>query len=80
MRPKSRNYKSPDFDAVRALQNNTMNLRAMLAAMKPRGLKAVCLTGSVFEPDEGVGDAPPCVFALRSVQRHDLPVFPVLLP
>jgi len=53
-----RNYKSPDFDAVRALQNNTVNLRALLTAMKPRGLKAVCLTGSVFEPDEGVGDEP----------------------
>jgi nucleoside-diphosphate-sugar epimerase len=53
-----RNYKSPDFDALRALQNNTLNLRAVLAAMKPRGLKAVCLTGSVFEPDEGIGDEP----------------------
>ena len=53
-----RNYKSPDFDAVRALQNNTLNLKALLAAIKPRGLKAVCLTGSVFEPDEGVGDEP----------------------
>jgi UDP-glucose 4-epimerase len=54
----ARNYKSPDFDAVRALQNNTLNSRALLAAMKPRGLRAVCLTGSVFEPDEGVGDDP----------------------
>ena len=53
-----RNYKSPDFDALRALQNNTLNLRAVLAAMKPRGLRAVCLTGSVFEPDEGTGDEP----------------------
>ena len=54
----ARNYKSPDFDAVRALQNNTVNLRTLLATMKPRGLKAVCLTGSVFEPDEGAGDEP----------------------
>jgi UDP-glucose 4-epimerase len=53
-----RNYKSPDFDAIRALQNNTLNLRATLGALKPRGLKAVCLTGSVFEPDEGAGDEP----------------------
>jgi len=53
-----RNYKSPDFDASRALQNNTLNLRAVLAAMKPRGLKAVILTGTVFEPDEGAGDEP----------------------
>jgi len=53
-----RNYKSPDFDALRAVQNNTLNLRATLTALKPRGLKAVCLTGSVFEPDEGNGDEP----------------------
>ncbi len=53
-----RNYKSPDFDALRALQNNTSNLRTVLAAMKPRGLKAVVLTGTVFESDEGTGDEP----------------------
>jgi UDP-glucose 4-epimerase len=53
-----RNYKSPDFDPLRAIQNNTLNLRAVLTALKPRGLKAVCLTGSVFEPDEGAGDDP----------------------
>lgn len=53
-----RNYKSPDFDALRALQTNTLNLRAALATLKQRGLKAVCLTGSVFEPDEGEGDEP----------------------
>jgi UDP-glucose 4-epimerase len=53
-----RNYKSPDFDALRALQNNALNLRAVLAAMKPRGLRAVCLTGTVFEPDEGAGEEP----------------------
>jgi len=53
-----RNYKSPDFDALRALQNNTLNLRTVLATLKQRGLRAVCLTGSVFEPDEGAGDEP----------------------
>jgi nucleoside-diphosphate-sugar epimerase len=53
-----RNYKSPDFDAFRALHHNTLNLRGVLAAMKPRGLKAVILTGTVFEPDEGSGDEP----------------------
>jgi nucleoside-diphosphate-sugar epimerase len=51
-------YKSAGFDALRALQNNTLNLRAVLAAAKERGLKAVVLTGTVFEPDEGRGDKP----------------------
>ena len=53
-----RNYKSPDFDVLRALQNNTLNLQTVLAALQQHGLKAVCLTGSVFEPDEGTGDEP----------------------
>ena len=53
-----RNYKSPDFDATRAFQHNTSNLRTVLATMKPRGLKSVVLTGTVFEPDEGAGDGP----------------------
>ena len=52
------NYKSPDFDACAALRNNTLNLRTVLAAMKPRGLRGVVLTGSVFENDEGAGDEP----------------------
>jgi nucleoside-diphosphate-sugar epimerase len=51
----SANYKSADFDAARALQTNTLNLRAVLAAIKPA---AVLLTGSVFENDEGAGNEP----------------------
>ena len=52
------NYRSPDFDIQRALQNNTLNLRAVLAALKADGLKGVVLTGSVFENDEGAGEEP----------------------
>ena len=48
------NYKSPDFDAGRALQNNSLNLRAVLKAVKA----PVVLTGSVFENDEGAGNGP----------------------
>ena len=51
----SANYKSPDFDAVGALQANTHNLRAVLAAVKPA---AVVLTGTFFENDEGAGSEP----------------------
>jgi len=53
-------YKSPDFDAQRALQNNTHNLPAVLAAMKESGVQAVVLTGTVFEQDEGAGSEPLC--------------------
>lgn len=52
------NYRSPDFDAVRAAESNTANLRAVLGLLKERGLKGVVLTGTVFEPDEGSGDEP----------------------
>ncbi len=51
------NYKSLDFDVHAALQNNTLNLRQVLAAMK-RGLKGAVFTGTFFENDEGKGDEP----------------------
>jgi UDP-glucose 4-epimerase len=57
------NYRSPDFDVHRALLNNTLNLRAMLAALKERGAKGVVLTGSVFENDEGQGSQPMRAFS-----------------
>lgn len=50
------NYRSPDFDTTSALASNTLNFRAVLEALKGRGLKAVVATGSVFEQDEGIGD------------------------
>ena len=52
------NYRSPQFDALEALGKNTLNLPAVLGALQERGLKAVVLTGSVFENDEGIGNEP----------------------
>ncbi len=49
------NYKSPDFDAVGALANNTRNLAATLAAAKAAGCRRVLLSGSAFEGGEGAG-------------------------
>jgi UDP-glucose 4-epimerase len=49
------NYKSPSFDAVAALGNNTHNLPAVLDAMQAVGCQRVLLTGSVFERGEGAG-------------------------
>jgi nucleoside-diphosphate-sugar epimerase len=51
-------YKSPDFDPIQALENNTKGLGAVLSAFKQSGGKGVLLTGTVFEPDEGTGDEP----------------------
>lgn len=49
------NYKSPDFDVVTAVANNTRNLPAVLDALAAGGCRRVLLTGSVFEQNEGCG-------------------------
>jgi nucleoside-diphosphate-sugar epimerase len=49
------NYKSPDFDVMAALANNTHNLPAVLAALSDVGCRRVLLTGSFFEGGEGAG-------------------------
>jgi UDP-glucose 4-epimerase len=46
------NYKSAEFDAVRALQNNTHQLRTVLKVLQC----PTVLTGSMFENDDGAGD------------------------
>ncbi len=53
-----RDYRSPDFDIAGAIAENTANLRAVLDVLGKGGLKGVVLTGSVFEQDEGAGEAP----------------------
>jgi len=48
-------YKSPHFDAVAAVQNNTRNLIAVLEALKTAGCGKLVFTGTVFEGGEGAG-------------------------
>lgn len=57
------NYKSPDFNAQAALENNTRNLPAVLAALSAGGLKSVVLTGTYFEAGEGRGTEPLLTFS-----------------
>jgi UDP-glucose 4-epimerase len=49
------NYKSPDFDAVAAVTNNTYNLPHVFDVLIEVGCRRVLLTGSVFEAGEGGG-------------------------
>ena len=49
------NYKSPDFDTIAALSNNTRNLPDVLEALKTAGCHRLLLSGSVFEGGEGAG-------------------------
>jgi UDP-glucose 4-epimerase len=48
------NYRSPDFNVMAAVENNTRNLAEVCGAVKRAGGHIV-LTGSVFEPGEGAG-------------------------
>ena len=61
------NYKSPDFDVLAALRDNTFGLRDVLQKIKASGVRALIQTGSVFEQDEGVGTPP-----LRAVSPYGL--------
>jgi nucleoside-diphosphate-sugar epimerase len=61
------NYRDPEFDVAAALAENTHNLAPSLKLMLDRGLAGVVLTGTVFEQDEGAGDAP-----LRAVSPYGL--------
>ena len=49
------NYKSPDFDTIGAVRNNTNNLIGVLRALESAGCGKVLLSGSVFEGGEGAG-------------------------
>jgi nucleoside-diphosphate-sugar epimerase len=51
-------YRNPDFDILGAVAENTHHVVDVLKPMLARGLAGVVLTGTVFEQDEGAGDAP----------------------
>lgn len=57
------NYRSPDFDPIQALRSNALRVNQALAAFKQAGGGAIVLTGSVFEPDEGLGNEPGRAFS-----------------
>ncbi len=52
------NYRSADFDVTAAVSANTLNLKAVIERGSASGFRSIVLTGSVFEPDEGVGEPP----------------------
>lgn len=57
------NYRSPDFDVVQAVRNNTEGLPLLLEKLAARGLERAIATGSVFEADEGAGEEPRRAFS-----------------
>ena len=62
-------YRSPDFDVVAALAENTRELPRVLRTMRDKGLRGMVLTGSVFEAEEGVGNAPLRAFSPYGVSK-----------
>lgn len=52
------NYRSPDFDTINALKQNTNNLQNVLTSLKSVGCNHVLLTGSRDEHNEGAGTLP----------------------
>jgi len=56
-------YRSLNFDVPGALAENTCNFQAILERMLGKGLKAVIYTGTIFEANEGAGNAPMRAFS-----------------
>ncbi len=52
------NYKSPDFDFRHALLANTENMKNVFQRFTDKSGHHVISTGTVFEPNEGAGNAP----------------------
>ena len=63
-------YRSWDFDALAATAKNTRSARRLLEGMASRGCGKVILTGSVFEPYEGVGDPQARAFNPYGLSKH----------
>ena len=61
------NYKSPMFNPIKALANNTRGLRTVLKKLKAKGCQRIILTGSIFEQGEGAGSD-----QLRAVSSYGL--------
>jgi len=62
-------YRSADFDVVGAVAANTRNVRAVMERMKTCGSRAFVLTGTVFEPGEGVGTDQGCAFSSYGLSK-----------
>ena len=63
-------YHSAGFDVVGALAANTLNLHKVLDNLVAGGLRGVVLTASVFEPDEGAGEAPLRAFSPYGLSKE----------
>lgn len=63
-------YRSWEFDALAATASNTRNARRLLESVTARGARGLVLTGSVFEPFEGIGDPQQRAFNPYGLSKH----------
>jgi nucleoside-diphosphate-sugar epimerase len=63
-------YRSWNFDPLAATAANTRAARDVLQALAEKGGRGVALTGSVFEPFEGVGDPQQRAFNPYGLSKH----------
>lgn len=63
-------YRSWDFDALGATAKNTRGARQLLTMLAERGCRKLLLTGSVFEPYEGVGEPGSKAFNPYGLSKH----------
>jgi nucleoside-diphosphate-sugar epimerase len=63
-------YRSWDFDPLAATVANTRSARAILQRLTDKGGRGLVVTGSVFEPFEGLGDARHRAFNPYGLSKH----------
>jgi len=63
-------YRSWDYDALAASASNTRGARNVLRQLVERGGRALVVTGSVFEPFEGIGDPLQRAFNPYGLAKH----------
>jgi UDP-glucose 4-epimerase len=62
-------YKSENFNLNLAIKENTNNSMEVLALLKENNSTSIVLTGSIFEPNEGLGSAPLNAFSLYGLSK-----------
>ena len=63
-------YRSWDFDWIEASRRNTFGARDVLTRLASQNVRGIVLTGSVFEPYEGVGDPDHRAFSPYGLAKH----------
>lgn len=64
------NYRSSSFEISKALEKNTKNIDSIFNELSKKGCLKIIYTGSIFEPNEGIGDNPDVPFSLYGISKY----------